>query len=246
MPNAHNISWTRIAVEAAAIVVSILLAFAIDAWWDDRKEGIEETEILLGLKSEFSRYRDELSEGTEYHVSGRLLVAELISSTRRGTWSSESLSVDEAFVTLTDARTHDFGGGVLDAVISAGRLEIISDYQLRLKLASWGQVFNEIRDDEIRNQFIVENLAMPYMLRWHVPQSRGFEFCCSWSNWPESTRSVEDVPELLSHILADPEFAVLLELKYISLEHTELEYRAALHAMTEIIELLDASLIGKQ
>lgn len=246
MPNAHDIPWKRIAVEALAIVASILLAFAIDAWWDERKEGIEETEILLGLKSEFSRYRVELAEGIEYHAHGLSLVAELITSTRRGVWSSESLAVDEAFVTLTDARTHDFGGGVLDAVISAGRLEIISDYDLRLKLASWGQVFYEIRDDEIRNQFIVENLAMPYMLRRQVPLSRGFEFCCSWSDWPASTRSVEDAPELLSQILADPEFEVLLELKYIALEHTELEYRTALQAMSEIIQLLDTSLSDTQ
>ena len=60
MNNLQAINWKRIAVEAAAIVVSILLAFAIDAWWDDRQERIEEREVLLGLKSEFSRYRDDL------------------------------------------------------------------------------------------------------------------------------------------------------------------------------------------
>jgi hypothetical protein len=29
------ISWKKITVEAATIVGSILLAFVIDAWWDD-------------------------------------------------------------------------------------------------------------------------------------------------------------------------------------------------------------------
>ena len=35
--NASEIPWKRITVEAVAIVGSILLAFAIDTWWDDRQ-----------------------------------------------------------------------------------------------------------------------------------------------------------------------------------------------------------------
>jgi len=37
MINADKIPWKRLSVEAAAIVASILLAFAIDAWWGDRQ-----------------------------------------------------------------------------------------------------------------------------------------------------------------------------------------------------------------
>ena len=32
------VDWTRLGVEAVVIVVSILLAFAIDAWWDQQRE----------------------------------------------------------------------------------------------------------------------------------------------------------------------------------------------------------------
>ena len=181
MPKSHEALLKRITLEVAVIVVSILLAFAIDAWWDERKERGEEEKILLGLKNEFSRYRDELADGIEYNANSLHLVAELITATRSGSWDSETVPVDLALVTLTDTPTHDFGGGILDAVISAGRLEIISVYELRIKLASWQQVFNEIRDDEVRNKVLAENQVVPYMLRWHIPQSRGLELCCSWS-----------------------------------------------------------------
>ena len=46
MTNTEKIPWKRLSVEAAAIVGSILLAFAIDAWWEDRNQHIEEVEIL--------------------------------------------------------------------------------------------------------------------------------------------------------------------------------------------------------
>ena len=102
MPNSHDIPLKRIAVEAVVIVTSILLAFAIDAWWDERQERIEETEVLLGLKSEFSRYRDDLAKSIEYHANVRLLTEELMASTRRGSWDSGTLSIDYALITLSD------------------------------------------------------------------------------------------------------------------------------------------------
>jgi len=38
----RKIPWPRVLVEGAVIVGSILLAFGIEAWWDDRGEAVEE------------------------------------------------------------------------------------------------------------------------------------------------------------------------------------------------------------
>jgi hypothetical protein len=50
MTDPGRIPWQSIAVEAAAIVVSTLLAFAIDAWWTEKRK----------VKSSMSRWRREL------------------------------------------------------------------------------------------------------------------------------------------------------------------------------------------
>ena len=49
MTNTNNIQWMRTATEGVAIVVSILLAFWIDTWWEDRKEARLEVVYLLEL-----------------------------------------------------------------------------------------------------------------------------------------------------------------------------------------------------
>lgn len=36
MAESKTIAWKQISIEAVAIILSILLAFAIDAWWTDR------------------------------------------------------------------------------------------------------------------------------------------------------------------------------------------------------------------
>jgi len=41
-----RIAWKRLAIEAPVIVVSILLAFTIDAWWDERGERAAERVLL--------------------------------------------------------------------------------------------------------------------------------------------------------------------------------------------------------
>ena len=46
MTEPRIIPWKRIAVEAVAIVASILLAFAIEAWWDDWQQQEAEQVIL--------------------------------------------------------------------------------------------------------------------------------------------------------------------------------------------------------
>ncbi len=242
VPGSHDISLKRISVEGVVIVASILLAFAIDAWWDERQERIEEAEILLGLQNEFSRYRDDLAKSIEYHAISRLLTEQLMAATRHGSWRSETLSIDNALVSLSDPKSLDFGGGELDALISAGRLEIISDNHLRARLASWREVFNEIRDDEIRSQNFSANRVVPYMLRWHIPQGRGLELCCSWNKWPQATRSIEDDPDALTRLLGDPEFEILLELRFADINHITLEHKEALRAISEILDGIDASL----
>jgi hypothetical protein len=46
MSRADKIPWKRLSVEALAIVGSILLAFAIDAWWEDLARSSDEVESL--------------------------------------------------------------------------------------------------------------------------------------------------------------------------------------------------------
>jgi hypothetical protein len=56
-----RIEWPGIFAEGTAIVVSILLAFAIDAWWDDRKQADEQRAQLQSLLGEFEQARGLLA-----------------------------------------------------------------------------------------------------------------------------------------------------------------------------------------
>lgn len=61
MTEPRRIPWESIAVEAAAIVVSILLAFAIDAWWTEKKESEVEHVALQALRADFVSSQEQLA-----------------------------------------------------------------------------------------------------------------------------------------------------------------------------------------
>ncbi len=52
MQDSQTIDWKRITVEAAAVVVSILIAFGIDAWWQERNERIALVQYLVHFENE--------------------------------------------------------------------------------------------------------------------------------------------------------------------------------------------------
>ena len=51
MSDTREIPWKRLVVEGAAIVASILLAFAIDAWWQDRSDQLRVTEYIEQVRA---------------------------------------------------------------------------------------------------------------------------------------------------------------------------------------------------
>ncbi|MFT5452858.1 MAG: hypothetical protein ACI9N9_002356, partial [Enterobacterales bacterium] len=59
-------AWPRILAEGAAIIVSILLAFSIDAWWEGREEDKRGQLYLLGLREDIIQIEDELGEHIDF------------------------------------------------------------------------------------------------------------------------------------------------------------------------------------
>ena len=63
-----SLSVTRLLGEGGAIVASILLAFAIDAWWDEREIRIEEQQVLHSLHDEFLLIRKVVTGHLSDHL----------------------------------------------------------------------------------------------------------------------------------------------------------------------------------
>ena len=60
MTTHQKLPWKRLFAEGTAIVLSILLAFAIDAWWEDRSDQQAEQLLFQRLKADFTEIREAI------------------------------------------------------------------------------------------------------------------------------------------------------------------------------------------
>jgi len=62
MRDVRRIDWQQVLTEGAVIVFSILLAFWIDAWWDQREEGNRVDHLLHALEKEWTENLDRIDD----------------------------------------------------------------------------------------------------------------------------------------------------------------------------------------
>jgi len=161
----QKIPWPRIAVEGMAIVASILLAFSIDAWWDDKQQHDAEHAILQNLLNDLRDKQELLSEMTRFshaivesaetllRVAARLedrrsneALDELIGDTW---WYSNEALWDSAPMNLLVA------GGNLSQVTNPRLVQELAALQVSI-----GRVRNHYGNDEKFHQ----NVMTPFMI----------------------------------------------------------------------------------
>ena len=163
-PRRSSIPWARLVAESAVIVLSILLAFGIDAWWDDRREAVEAHKILLGLEQEFAGYRASLAMRVEVTGARAESVARMIGAIRSRTVPPVAV-MDTAIVAAVFGGTFDPGSGSRDALIASGKLGLIRNPELRDGLSAWLSVVDEARDNELAMRDFILNVIYPYLAR---------------------------------------------------------------------------------
>ena len=138
MTNRLNISWPRILAEGTAIVVSILLAFSIQAWWEERLERNDEREQLTRLRVEFSENirRIELRSFESEILDNCEEFFDLIEEAQERGESEIGVPPRMLVRTLT-APTFDAYTPILNGLIQSGQLELIEDHQILAHVADW-------------------------------------------------------------------------------------------------------------
>jgi hypothetical protein len=147
MTDTQNIPWKRISVEAAAIVASILLAFAIDAWWEERSDRIRLAGAIDNIVAEVRDAREEIENAVERNTFRIDRIRHFLSLQ-----ADELLTLPEdsllSFRGVTDTPSpFDTSGYALQGLLASGSLEIIADEELRNALIAWAQFPNEIERD---------------------------------------------------------------------------------------------------
>ena len=158
MTDAQEIPWKRIFVEAAAIVASILLAFAIDAWWQDRTERMVEVQYLQALREDLLASLDIL-DGDEESQRRQVEYLESLLSANGKTPYSDELRL-WIYDGLFNVGTYQPQISALLDLESSGQAQIIQNPDIRRVLASVRQKIDDMevvnRDFQLSQQMLID------------------------------------------------------------------------------------------
>ena len=149
MTETQNVPWKRISVEAAAIVASILLAFAIDAWWDGKQQRQELEEILRSLHDDFSQNLVIINAASEGHKNIRRAAENLMKHTGTdGIGNGSPEEVARAILAISNRALLQPRRGSLDSILNSGRWESLDNVELRSELAEWPAILAHLNTRE--------------------------------------------------------------------------------------------------
>jgi hypothetical protein len=163
-PSARTRRW--ILVEIGIVVVGILIAFALNSWWEGRAAGAREQAHLRALHADFTANVERLhalarSQDRVSRASGELL------RVARGEGSAEPDSVDHLMGEVFSSDRFDPVMGAYQNLVHSGGLAQIRDDRLRSALASFAATVDSRHAEQFSTTLYLEfNRAFLGRLGW--------------------------------------------------------------------------------
>ncbi len=164
MANIRQVPWTRILAEGAVIVVSILLAFSIDAGWNNHVEQQREREQLASMRAEFHGSLsglDAILASVQSHAEN---IESLIALLKAA--GDKPVLVPGALLgSAVTWRTSDVSISTLEALMASGDLNLLRNVELRTQLAGLPAFLLDVTEDEIIAQTFAEAEMSVFLAR---------------------------------------------------------------------------------
>lgn len=201
--------WRRVLTEGAVIVMSILLAFGVDAWWDARQDRREVAAMAATLAVEIEEASRRLDGAIGVHVGAMCNARSWLSVTSGTPLDSVARIVNRA----TFHRTPNLSLSAVEGVLSSGQLATIRDDDLRTWISAWPGV---------REDFDEEMDGVIHFVRFIVPEYFVSRDLAREAAWSPNGIAADDVPEgrplipgeTLRALVADPGFRSLMSQAY--------------------------------
>jgi hypothetical protein len=140
LSNTAPLAWKRLLTEGAVIVGSILLAFAIDAWWDEHKRDKDVLEVLRLVELETIANLANLKTSIAHH--------EDIVSAIGAAHDKQSIE-SNAGAAVIDVEVFEPISDALKTLVSTGMLSAIGDVDLRIALSAFDSMAKDLAEKEL-------------------------------------------------------------------------------------------------
>lgn len=164
MASIREIPWPRILAEGIAIVVSILLAFLIQAWWEGRQSSDDERVVLEALYIDLNQKKLRLVQDQRLSETIIETGTKLLAATGDTESSLDQESLDELIGNLLWYNPEsNWDSAPMNSLLMGGDMSLIGNTTLIQKLASLQVTMNRARLIMRVDANFHENRLMPYL-----------------------------------------------------------------------------------
>ena len=175
--------------EIVLVVIGIIIALSLNNWKENLANLGEETRILSGLKQEFEVNLAEVNRNIKLNTLTKESTVELIHLLRTENAFANSRYLDSLLNAVYMFGSFDAQTGLIDEVISSGKLSIINDTELRDRLTSVSGHLDNLEEDYIiRSNYYMDHI-IPYLSNYIplVNQNQYMDF----SSWSDSYKTIK-------------------------------------------------------
>jgi hypothetical protein len=149
--------------ESALIVLSILLAFGIEAGWNQRNDRVSEAEALQGLRDDFAENVTRLAESRGEHTEIRDAAIRVLALTGPNAEGVPDLVMDSLVMTLIGGPKVFAVTATYDALIASGRIDLLQSSSLRRELATWSAALADLGEEEREAFAQMDQRLLPFL-----------------------------------------------------------------------------------
>lgn len=132
--------------DGVAVVVAILIAFSLDAWWDERVDQEQTESLIIALEAEWNHELEKIDDtlqGLDAYIPN---LATRINASYKNFDALSAEQIESMFDT-PDWGVYSPATGAVNAIVFGG-LGDIEDVDLSIAIASWPGVLAELRPYE--------------------------------------------------------------------------------------------------
>ena len=246
MAETQTIPWRRISVEAVVIIASILLAFSIDAWWDDRQKREETQDILMAVLEDLQSGKSFVDYYRTMSIARQDSIDKLLKASKDGASNMTDAEIDRLLADLMFfSEPHVMSEGSIEALLSAGSIGVIESKRLRRLISRWPAFLELARYNlNIDGEFVTGTWA-PYLIKHgSIPQvARGLTHS---PGHPEDDwqQSIDSAGEPVSHtnLLNDNQFINIVSYYWLVQTNSQVVFGQLEDRLDESIELVEKEL----
>jgi hypothetical protein len=233
----HPSNLPRLLAEGFVVVLSILLAFGIDASWDARRDRIEAGAVLADLGREMSENLELLEFVIGIREARSAAALQLLAGA--GSFSGDESLREALAVVFLDYSSVNLRTGAYSLFLAGGSTEQIQSQELRSLLASWPGLVEENTEDELIEAEMTNAVLIPFL-------STRIGIAAVYSDHPAPEETYGTFPQSELEfawtprgLLNDPEFQNLTVMRLARNRILVREARALRDATERMVALLE-------